>query len=79
MSEKEMKSFKQEASAEVMDAVSGGNDRPSGIACPQCDGFIPVTMQQVQTSSSIACPHCGYRLDIGTQNIAIEPLRKNRQ
>ena len=55
--------------------------RPSGMPCPQCKGFIPVTMQQIITESSIFCPHCGLRLNINHQESqpAIEALKKFQQ
>lgn len=55
--------------------------RPSGMPCPQCSGFIPVTMQQIIIDSSIICPHCGLRLNINQQESrqAIEALKKFQQ
>ncbi|MBQ5494972.1 MAG: hypothetical protein IIT76_07185 [Prevotella sp.] len=55
--------------------------RPSGLPCPQCGGFIPVSMQQIITDSSILCPHCGLRLNINQQESrpAIEALKKFQQ
>lgn len=55
--------------------------RPSGMPCPQCGGFIPVSMQQIIADSSILCPHCGLRLNINHQEsqTAIEALKKFQQ
>ena len=55
--------------------------RPSGMPCPQCNGFIPVSMQQIITDSAIICPHCGLRLTINRQqsSTAIEALKKVQQ
>ena len=55
--------------------------RPSGMPCPQCGGFIPVSMQQIITDSSILCPHCGLRLNINQQESrpAIDALEKFQQ
>lgn len=55
--------------------------RPSGMPCPQCGGFIPVSMQQIITDSSILCPHCGLRLNINQQESrpAIDALKKFQQ
>ena len=55
--------------------------RPSGMPCPQCGGFIPVSMQQIIADSSILCPHCGLRLNINQQESrpAIEALKKFQQ
>ena len=55
--------------------------RPSGMPCPQCGGFIPVSMQQIIADSSILCPHCGLRLYINQQESrpAIDALKKFQQ
>ena len=55
--------------------------RPSGMPCPQCGGFIPVSMQQIITDPSILCPHCGLRLNINQQESrpAIDALKKFQQ
>lgn len=55
--------------------------RPSGMPCPQCNGFIPISMQQIITDSAIICPHCGLRLNINQQESrpAIEALKKFQQ
>lgn len=55
--------------------------RLSGMPCPQCNGFIPVSMQQIITDSAIICPHCGLRLTINRQqsSTAIEALKKVQQ
>lgn len=55
--------------------------RPSGMPCPQCGGFIPVSMQQIITDSSILCPNCGLRLNINQQESrpAIDALKKFQQ
>jgi len=50
----------------------------SGMKCPNCDGFIPISMYQILAGSSVFCPRCGLRLDINTKDSAraIEALRK---
>ena len=55
--------------------------RSSGMPCPQCGGFIPVSMQQIIADSSILCPHCGLRLNINQQESrpAIDALKKFQQ
>ena len=55
-----------EFSLDDLEQVAGstGATRPSGMPCPQCKGFIPVSMQQVMTEHVIECPHCGLRLRI---------------
>lgn len=69
-----------ELSLDDLEQVAGGTGatRPSGMPCPQCKGFIPVTMQQIITESAIVCPHCGLRLNINHQENqpAIEALKK---
>ena len=48
---------------EALRAVSGGNRTP-GMECPRCKEFIATTIQQIISSGSIVCPHCGLRLTI---------------
>lgn len=48
---------------EELRAVSGGNRTP-GKECPRCKEFIATTIQQIISSASIVCPHCGLRLTI---------------
>ena len=31
----------------------------SGMTCPVCKGFIPVSIQQLLFENGISCPHCG--------------------
>lgn len=38
--------------------------RPSGMTCPICGGFIPVSMQQLVSDPAVLCPHCALRLTI---------------
>lgn len=51
--------------------------RISGMSCPVCNGFIPISMYQI-LESSIFCPSCGLRLDINknASSKAIEALKK---
>lgn len=50
----------------------------SGMPCPACNCFIPITMHQILSSSSIFCPLCGLRLDINKAALfkSIEALKK---
>ena len=50
----------------------------SGMPCPACNCFIPITMYQILSSSSIFCPSCGPRLDINKVALSksIEDLKK---
>ena len=66
-----------------LENVAGGTtaNRPSGMPCPQCKGFIPISMQQIIMESSVVCPHCGLRLNINHQESqpAIEALKKFKE
>lgn len=50
----------------------------SGMPYPSCSCFIPITMYQILSSSSIFCPSCGLRLDINKAALSksIEALKK---
>ena len=50
----------------------------SGMPCPACNCFIPITMHQILSSSSIFCSSCGLKLEINkaASSKAIEALRK---
>lgn len=52
--------------------------RPSGVSCPVCDGFIPLSMQQLASALNFFCPHCGLRLTINQQQSkeAIDAVKK---
>ena len=51
---------KNEINLENLEQVTGGaSSRPAGITCPECGGFIPVSMEQFNTIGSIICPCCG--------------------
>ena len=70
---------KKEINPEEFEQVTGGAaSRPSGMPCPECGGFIPVTMEQVTTQGSILCPHCGLKLNFNQQESrpTIEALKK---
>ena len=56
------------SSADLERIAGGGAKRPTGMTCPECYGFIPVSMQQIITESAIFCPHCGYRLNLSHQD-----------
>ena len=50
-----------------------------GIYCPVCEGFIPVTIQQLMSGDEILCPDCGWSIPTdrgGQPAAALEALRK---
>ena len=57
---------------EDMALVSGGNNAPqavsqereTGIPCPVCGKFIPLSIQTLLTSPDVVCPHCHTKLVI---------------
>ncbi|MBP9997164.1 MAG: hypothetical protein KBT19_07840 [Lachnospiraceae bacterium] len=59
---------------EDLNNISGGTDnngqRISGIPCPICQGFIPISMYQLMSEGAIFCPQCGAKLDINKQQSA---------
>ena len=65
---------------ELESAAGGAASRLSGLPCPQCGGFIPVSMEQLTTTMTelLPCPHCGFELKINHQESrpAIEALKK---
>ncbi len=70
---------KNEINLENLEQVTGGaSSRPAGITCPECGGFIPVSMEQFNTIGSIICPCCGNKLNINQQESksAIDALKK---
>ena len=62
--------------------INGGTDnegkQTSGIPCPFCHAFIPISMYQIINGSSIFCPACGLRLDIDPAKSAkaLEALKR---
>lgn len=44
--------------------------RISGMPCPNCQGFIPISMYQLLTAKSIFCPICGLRLNMNKDGIS---------
>lgn len=38
--------------------------RIPGIQCPRCNNFIPTSIQQLLSASSLLCPTCGLKLSI---------------
>lgn len=52
--------------------------RASGMNCPDCQGFIPVSIRQLLHDSGIVCPHCGLALTINRMQSkqALDALQK---
>lgn len=50
----------------------------SGVPCPNCGNFIPISMQQILFSNSICCPICGLSINIDKRKSdkALEMLKK---
>ncbi len=50
----------------------------SGMNCPDCEGFIPVSIHQLLFEGGISCPHCGLKMTINRQQskAAIDALSK---
>lgn len=36
----------------------------TGMSCPKCCGFIPLTLEQLLKDLEFICPHCGFRMSI---------------
>lgn len=50
----------------------------SGISCPECNNFIPMSIHGLLTSSCFSCPTCGLTLNINKEasDVAISALNK---
>lgn len=50
----------------------------SGMKCPVCEMFIPISIPQLLCDGEIMCPHCGLTMTINKQQSrqALEALRK---
>lgn len=38
--------------------------KTTGLTCPKCNGFIPLSLEQLLKSSEFVCPNCGLHLTI---------------
>ena len=38
--------------------------RVHGLFCPNCQGFIQYTGEQIKDANYLECPHCGFKLNI---------------
>ncbi len=58
--------------------VQGRHQRISGMKCPVCEGFIPISIQQLLFDGGISCPHCGLLMTINRQQskAAMDALKK---
>ncbi len=52
----------------------------TGLTCPKCNGFIPLSLEQLLKSSEFVCPHCGLHLSINRKSSksAQDVLEKNK-
>lgn len=52
----------------------------TGLTCPKCSGFIPLSLGQLLKSREFLCPHCGLRLTIARKpsKQAVETLEKTK-
>ena len=41
-----------------------GRENISGVKCPNCGGFVPVTIKEILYSNNVFCPTCGSKIDI---------------
>ena len=57
------------------------NNRVSGVPCPICGKFIPISMQQMIHDSAATCPSCGLRLEIDNKKAqkAEEMIKKFKE
>ena len=77
-----MKNARYELNDTEMENVVGGrnaaNEKGAGFKCPDCDGWINITIYEIIKGAAIVCPHCGLVLTIDKtkSNSAIDALRK---
>lgn len=55
--------------------------KPSGLICPQCNKFIPISIRDLLTKKGIECPYCSLQLSIdrGKSQKALSALAKIHQ
>lgn len=55
--------------------------RPYGMHCPICRGFMPVSIHDLIYKNGIECPHCGLQLTINKMQSkrALDALKKIEQ
>lgn len=58
--------------------TSPQQQKPSGMNCPICGGFIPISIQQILDAGQVVCPHCSLVLNINKSQsrAAIDALKK---
>lgn len=59
---------------DLKNVTGGAASGVPGITCPDCGGFIPVSIQQLMDTGILFCPVCGLRLTIVDKKA--EALRK---
>ena len=62
----------------LMNYKDNKQQRIPGLACPNCNNLIPITIHQLLEAKSIFCPICGLRLsmDKKSSDKAKDVLRK---
>jgi len=58
--------------------MNNRQQQPSGLKCPVCGGFIPISMQQLLTEERFTCPQCSLeiRLNKTDSRQALNALQK---
>lgn len=58
--------------------LHGRRQRVSGMNCPVCEGFIPISIPQLLFDGGISCPHCGLLMTINRRQstAAMDALKK---
>lgn len=39
-------------------------EKTSGLSCPQCGGYIPLSLEELLKCGTITCPHCDLHMTI---------------
>jgi len=73
------KELNRELKLEDLKGVAGGGigvsdlvKRPAGFHCPQCEGVVPATVEQIIAGVSVVCPHCGLHMRLTADGPVIE-------
>lgn len=57
---------------------TAATQQPSGMPCPVCQGFIPISIYQLLHDGAVTCPHCGLSLTVNRSHSqpAMDALKK---